>query len=78
MAADVKDTTTPHQKAQWGVDVRPEPHPILPKRLVDQPRARLIPGPDESPQSEISLSSRLASFPLIIGLAVSTHKRRVM
>jgi hypothetical protein len=34
----VKNTTTLHQKAQWGADVRPEPppdtEPILPKRLV--------------------------------------------
>jgi hypothetical protein len=34
----VKDTTAPHQKAQWSADVRPEPppgtEPISPERLV--------------------------------------------
>ena len=34
----VKDKTTPHQKEQWGADVRADPlpgtEPVLPERLV--------------------------------------------
>ncbi|MEH6952633.1 hypothetical protein V4R08_15150 [Nitrobacter sp. NHB1] len=43
----VKDTSTPHQKAQHGADVRAEPlpgtEPVLPEGLVREPKGPLNP-----------------------------------
>jgi hypothetical protein len=43
----VKDKMTPHQKEQWGADVRPEPlsgtEPVLPERLLRPATRRLNP-----------------------------------
>jgi hypothetical protein len=49
----VKDTTTPHQKAQWGADVRPEAlpgtDPMLPERLVRPAAGPLNPRTGRKP-----------------------------
>jgi hypothetical protein len=43
----IKDKTTPHQKAQWGADVRADPlpgtEPVLPEGLIRNPKGPLNP-----------------------------------
>jgi hypothetical protein len=49
-----KEKTSPHQKEQWGADVRPDPLPstlVLPERLIRPSTSHSIPGPDEGPQT---------------------------
>lgn len=49
----VKDTTTPHQRAQWGADVRPKAlpgtDPMLPERLVRPAAGPLNPRTGRKP-----------------------------
>ncbi len=46
-AQQVKDATTPHQREQWGADVRAEPlpgtEPVLPEGLLRERRDPLNP-----------------------------------
>jgi hypothetical protein len=49
----VKDKVTPHQKEQWGADVRPEPlpgtEPVLPERLLRPATSPLNPRTGRRP-----------------------------
>jgi hypothetical protein len=51
--SQVRDKTDPHQKAQWGADVRPEPlpgaGPVLPERLVRPAKGPLNPRTGRNP-----------------------------
>jgi hypothetical protein len=64
----VKDMTTPHQKEQWGADVRadslPGREPVLPEGLVRQPQG---PPPDRQSRDQLSMASGLELHRRICG-----------